>query len=106
MISGTGLLAFRDPYRHPALVIGRNDTPKGTEWMVASEAWRWTCWASSWCATWRPRRPILIDTKVASTAASGADGRHAPCMFEFVYLARPDSMIDGISVLRRAYQDG
>jgi amidophosphoribosyltransferase len=99
MISGTGLLAFRDPYGIRPLVIGRNDTPKGTEWLVASESVALDVMGFKLVRDVAPGEAILIDTEGRFHSRQCAGHTvHAPCMFEFVYLARPDSLIDGISV--------
>ncbi|MBL8454260.1 MAG: amidophosphoribosyltransferase, partial [Zoogloea sp.] len=99
MISGTGLLAFRDPYGIRPLVIGRNDTPKGTEWLVASESVALDVMGFKLVRDVAPGEAILIDTEGRFHSRQCASHTvHAPCMFEFVYLARPDSLIDGISV--------
>ncbi len=99
MIAGYGLLAFRDPYGIRPLVIGRNDTAAGAEWLVASESVALDVLGFRLLRDVAPGEAVLIDTagnfhgrQCASTTT------HAPCMFEFVYLARPDSIIDGVSV--------
>ncbi|WP_079433656.1 amidophosphoribosyltransferase [Zoogloea sp. LCSB751] len=99
MISGTGLLAFRDPYGIRPLVIGRNDTPKGVEWLIASESVALDVMGFKLVRDVAPGEAILIDTEGRFHSRQCATHTvHAPCMFEFVYLARPDSLIDGISV--------
>ena len=99
MISGTGLLAFRDPYGIRPLVIGRNDTPAGTEWMVASESVALDVLGFRLVRDVAPGEAILIDAEGGFHSRQCATHTvHAPCMFEFVYLARPDSLIDNISV--------
>ncbi|WP_374264904.1 amidophosphoribosyltransferase [Zoogloea sp.] len=99
MISGTGLLAFRDPYGIRPLIIGRNDTPKGTEWLVASESVALDVMGFKLVRDVAPGEAILIDTEGRFHSRQCAGHTvHAPCMFEYVYLARPDSLIDGISV--------
>ena len=99
MISGTGLLAFRDPYGIRPLVIGRNDTANGTEWLVASESVALDVMGFKLVRDVAPGEAILIDIEGRFHSRQCATHTvHAPCMFEFVYLARPDSLIDGISV--------
>ena len=99
MISGTGLVAFRDPYGIRPLVIGRHDTPNGTEWLVASESVALDVMGFKLVRDVAPGEAILIDTDGRFHSRQCATHTvHAPCMFEFVYLARPDSLIDGISV--------
>ena len=99
MIAGHGVLAFRDPFGIRPLVIGYNETPGGTEYMVASES----------VAVDANGFRVLRDVGPGEAVFLGEDGRfHSqqcapsaslnPCIFEYVYLARPDSLIDGASV--------
>ena len=98
-ISGYGMLAFRDPHGIRPLCLGRYDSPQGTEWMVASES---VALEGSGFVFERDILPgeavfISLDGKVSSEmCATGAV--HAPCIFEYVYFARPDSVLDGVSV--------
>ncbi|MGL4408483.1 MAG: amidophosphoribosyltransferase, partial [Zoogloea sp.] len=99
LISGTGLLAFRDPFGIRPLVIGRNETPEGPEWMVASENVALDVLGFKRVRDVEPGEAILIDADGNfHSRQCAARTTYAPCMFEFVYLARPDSLIDGISV--------
>jgi len=99
MIAGYGLLAFRDPYGIRPLVIGRNDTPQGTEYLVASESVAIDTLGFRMLRDVEPGEAVLIDMQGNFVSRQCAERtRHAPCMFEFVYLARPDSLMDGISV--------
>ncbi|ANQ84218.1 amidophosphoribosyltransferase [Azoarcus olearius] len=99
MIAGYGLLAFRDPYGIRPLVIGRNDVAEGTEWLVASESVALDVLGFTLLRDVAPGEAVLIDTQGNFRSRQCAEKTvEAPCMFEFVYLARPDSIIDGISV--------
>jgi amidophosphoribosyltransferase len=99
MIAGYGLLAFRDPFGIRPLVIGRNEAAEGTEWLVASESVALDVLGFKMLRDVAPGEAILIDTKGNFRSRQCAQKTlEAPCMFEFVYLARPDSIIDGISV--------
>ncbi|NMG64280.1 amidophosphoribosyltransferase [Azoarcus indigens] len=99
MIAGYGLLAFRDPYGIRPLVIGRNDVGEGTEWLVASESVAVDVLGFKLLRDVAPGEAILIDTEGNFRSRQCAERTvEAPCMFEFVYLARPDSIIDGVSV--------
>jgi amidophosphoribosyltransferase len=104
MIAGYGLLAFRDPYGIRPLVVGRNEAAEGTSTWWPRRAWRSMCSASRSCATSRPaRRCWSITTGREFPQPQCAERTlRAPCIFEFVYLARPDSLIDGISVYESA----
>lgn len=99
MISGYGLLAFRDPHGIRPLVVGRNETPDGYDWMVASESVAVDVTGYRLLRDVAPGEAILIDTEGNFRSRQCAQQTvQAPCMFEYVYLARPDSIIDGISV--------
>ena len=99
MIAGYGLLAFRDPYGIRPLIIGYNETDEGTEYIVASESVAVDTLGFKILRDVAPGEAVLIDTYGNFESRQCAErSTHAPCMFEFVYLARPDSLIDGISV--------
>jgi amidophosphoribosyltransferase len=99
MIAGYGLLAFRDPFGIRPLIIGRNETAAGTEYLVASESVAIDTLGFEVLRDVAPGEAVLIDIDGNFMARQCAErSLQAPCMFEFVYLARPDSLIDGISV--------
>ncbi len=99
MIAGYGLLAFRDPYGIRPLVIGRNETAQGMEYLVASESVATDALGFQFLRDVEPGEAVLIDTRGQFVSRQCAERTcHAPCMFEYVYLARPDSLMDGVSV--------
>ncbi len=99
MISGYGLLAFRDPYGIRPLIIGKSETDAGCDYLVASESVAIDTLGFKILRDVAPGEAVLIDTQGNFVSRQCAERTmHAPCIFEFVYLARPDSLIDGISV--------
>ncbi|MDR2014211.1 MAG: amidophosphoribosyltransferase [Azoarcus sp.] len=100
MIAGYGLLAFRDPYGIRPLVVGKNELPNGkTEWLVASESVALDTLGFKLLRDLAPGEAVLIDTEGNFHSRECATKTmNAPCIFEYVYLARPDSIMDGVSV--------
>ncbi len=99
MVAGHGVLAFRDPHGIRPLIIGRADTEKGVEFLVASESVTVDTLGFKVMRDVAPGEAILIDESGNFHSRQCApNGELSPCIFEFVYLARPDSVIDGISV--------
>jgi amidophosphoribosyltransferase len=99
MVAGHGLLAFRDPHGIRPLIIGRADTERGVEFLVASESVTLDTLGFKVMRDVAPGEAILVDESGNFHARQcAATSELNPCIFEFVYLARPDSVIDGISV--------
>ncbi|SEA43734.1 amidophosphoribosyltransferase [Variovorax sp. YR216] len=96
LIAGHGLLAFRDPYGIRPLAIGRG--ADGTV-MVASESVALEGSGHVFERNIAPGEAVFVDLQGQVHAEQCADSPTLnPCIFEFVYLARPDSVLDGISV--------
>ena len=99
MIAGYGLLAFRDPFGIRPLVIGRSQTEEGPEYLVASESVALTAFGFELMRDVQPGEAVFIDEAGKfNNRQCAAKPVLAPCIFEYVYLARPDSVIDGVSV--------
>jgi amidophosphoribosyltransferase len=95
LIAGHGLLAFRDPFGIRPLCLGR----QGSTWVVASESVALEGTGHQFERDLLPGEAVFIDLQGQLHAAQCAEQpRLMPCIFEYVYLARPDSMLDGISV--------
>lgn len=99
MIVGHGVIGFRDPHGIRPLALGRRDTPRGPEWMLASESVAFDMLGFGLVRDVGPGEAIFIDLHGRMHAQQCAvPGEHTPCIFEYVYFARPDSIIDNISV--------
>jgi amidophosphoribosyltransferase len=99
MIAGYGVLAFRDPFGIRPAVIGYNETNGGTEYMVASESVALDALGFRLLRDIAPGEAVFIDDEGNFHSRQCADKASLnPCIFEYVYLARPDSLIDGASV--------
>ncbi|BAU47304.1 amidophosphoribosyltransferase [Sulfurifustis variabilis] len=99
LIVGFGILAFRDPHGIRPLVYGRRETDKGPEHMIASESVALDVLGFKLVRDVGPGEAVFIDMEGQVHWRQCADNpQHTPCIFEFVYFARPDSMIDGIYV--------
>ena len=99
MIPGFGVIGFRDPYGIRPLVLGERDEGTGKDYILASESVALEGLGFRLVRDIAPGECIVIteDREVFSKQC----GQHSslnPCVFEFVYFARPDSQIDGISV--------
>lgn len=98
-ISGYGLLAFRDPNGIRPLCLGRQITEEGDEWMVASESVALEGSGFSFVRDVEPGEAVFIDLDGRMLSKQCAENPQlVPCIFEYVYFARPDSMINGVSV--------
>ncbi|MHB1590088.1 MAG: amidophosphoribosyltransferase [Sulfuricella sp.] len=99
LIAGYGLIAFRDPYGIRPLVIGYCDTEQGREYLVASESVALDVLGFKLLRDVAPGEAILVDVEGNfHSRQCAANASLNPCIFEYVYLARPDSVIDGVSV--------
>lgn len=99
MIPGFGVCGFRDPHGIRPLVYGKRETDAGTEYMIASESVALDTLGFDLIADVAPGEAVFIDVNGRLYTKQCADQPVlSPCIFEFVYFARPDSIIDNISV--------
>jgi amidophosphoribosyltransferase len=107
LIAGYGLLAFRDPFAIRPLSFGIAETPEGPEVMVASESVAIEGTGHKMVRDVAPGEAVFIDLAGTVHARQCADTpRLIPCLFEYVYLARPDSVLDGVSVYQARLKMG
>ena len=99
MVVGVGIVAFRDPCGIRPLVYGTQDTEHGKNHMFASESVALDVIGYDLVRDIAPGEAMLIDVQGHSHSATCVDtAKRSPCIFEYVYLARPDSIIDDIPV--------
>lgn len=98
-VLGLGVVAFRDPNGIRPLVLGKRRVDSGEEYMVASESAALDILGFERLRDVAPGEGIVISARGDLHARQCAQpGKHTPCIFEYVYFARPDSMIENISV--------
>ncbi len=107
MIIGYGIVAFRDPHGIRPLIIGKRSTDLGDEFMVASESVALDVLQFDIVRDVRPGEAIFIENSgVLHRQDYAGKTQNTPCIFEFVYLARPDSIIDKLSVYKARLRMG
>ncbi len=107
MVIGHGIVGFRDPNGIRPLVLGSRETARGPEYMFASESVALDMLGFRLLRDIAPGEAVFIDEQGRLHSQQlVATVRHTPCIFEFVYFARPDSIIDNISVQRARMRMG
>jgi len=107
MISGKGVLGFRDPHGIRPAVLGYRDTDKGREYAIASESVALDVLEFTLMRDLKPGEAVFItlDGQLHTHESPHAEPA-SPCIFEYVYFARPDSMLDDISVYKARLRMG
>lgn len=107
MIIGVGIVGFRDPYGIRPIVYGERQTDKGTEYIISSESVGIDALDFTFVRDIDPGEAVFISADGHLTAKQCADKiKLSPCVFEYVYLARPDSIMDKISVYKARLRMG
>ena len=102
-----GVFGFRDPHGIRPLVVGKRERNNVTEYMLASESVALDVLGFTLLDDVRPGEAIFIDQQGQLHRQQCAEhSKLVPCIFEHVYFARPDSMIDGISIYKTRMRQG
>ncbi|MDG4813162.1 amidophosphoribosyltransferase [Hydrogenovibrio sp. 3SP14C1] len=107
VIPSMGMFAFRDPFALRPVVVGKRETQAGIDYMVASESVALDAAGYELLRDLEPGEAVVITEQGNIQFKQCADNpQYSPCIFEFVYFARPDSMIDDISVYKSRLRMG
>ncbi|MGZ4975631.1 MAG: amidophosphoribosyltransferase, partial [Methylobacter sp.] len=107
MIAGFGVLGFRDPHGIRPIVFGERKTGQESEFMIASESVALDVLGFDLIRDIEPGEAVFIEESgVLHTKQCAERTDHCPCIFEYVYFARPDSIIDRISVYKARLRMG
>lgn len=107
LVAGVGMLAFRDPRGIRPLSVARREAEgDGDDYAFASEDVAFGINGFDKLRDVAPGEAILIDLDGKMHSFQAVEGNLSPCIFEYVYLARPDSLLDGISVYKTQIRMG
>lgn len=107
MIAGYGVVGFRDPHGIRPVVFGKRETAFGTDYMIASESVALDVLGFKLVRDIAPGEAIYIDMQGhLHSRQCAAQTELIPCIFEHVYFARPDSIMDGVSVYKARLRQG
>ncbi len=107
MIPNIGIIGFRDPHGIRPIAFGQRQSEQGTEFMIASESVAFDVLGYKIIRDIAPGEAIFItEDEQIYTQQCAEKTDHCPCIFEYVYFARPDSIIDKISVYKARLRMG
>lgn len=107
MITGFGVVGFRDPNGIRPICFGVRETDQGSDYMIASESVALDSQGYKLIRDIAPGEALFIKKGgVIHTKQCAENSRLTPCIFEYVYLARPDSIIDDVSVYKARLRMG
>jgi len=107
MIAGFGILGFRDPHGIRPIVFGTRNSKEGSEIMMASESVALDVLGFNLVRDIQPGEAVFVEQSGAMHTRQCSESiDHSPCIFEYVYFARPDSIIDRISVYKARLRMG
>lgn len=106
LVAGHGIFAFRDSYGIRPLIFGKRQTPQGLEYIFASESVVLDTLGFSIVRDVAPGELVFVDNHRNIHAKQIVKPSFSPCIFEYVYLARPDSVLDKISVYKSRLRMG
>jgi amidophosphoribosyltransferase len=100
ILSEGALFGFRDPSGIKPCVLGRRDSPEGTEWAIASESVAFDVLGFERVRDLKNGEAFVVEPGGEPQFVQVIEHEHTPCIFELVYFARPDSFLDEISVYK------
>jgi amidophosphoribosyltransferase len=107
MITGYGIIGFRDPNGIRPVVFGKRETEKGNEYCIASESVALDVLGFELIDDIKPGEAVIITAQGELFRKQCAENTcYSPCIFEHVYFARPDSIMDNISVYKARLRMG
>jgi len=107
MIIGFGIVAFRDPHGIRPLVLGERESGGSRDYMVASESVALDALQFDRVRDLKPGECIYVENDgILNSRDYPGETRHTPCIFEYVYFARPDSILDDLSVYKTRLRMG